>query len=76
MRACERCGKSSKQGGTRKLLRGHYNPTTSGKKRANLQWGKDPITAKRIMVCTSCLRTLSKTRKPRVEKKEETKKPA
>lgn len=76
MRACERCGKSSKQGGTRKLLRGHYNPTASGKKRANLQWGKDPATGKRVRVCTACLRTFSKTRKPKGEKKEKTEKPA
>lgn len=74
MRACERCGKSSILSGTRKLLRAHYNPTTYGKKRANLQWGKNPLTGKRLLVCTSCLRTFSKTRKPKADEKTEPKK--
>lgn len=74
MRACEHCGKSSKQGGTRKLLRGHYNPTAFGKKRANLQYCKHPVTGKRMLVCTACIRTFSKTRKPKAIKKTESKK--
>ncbi|MEW6617085.1 MAG: 50S ribosomal protein L28 [Patescibacteria group bacterium] len=63
MRACEKCEKSYKMGGTRKLLRGHYNPTTSGKKKANLQWTNLLVPGKRSKVCTTCLRTLSKTKK-------------
>ena len=62
MRACKRCGKSYKMGGTRKLLRGHYNPTTSGRKKANLQWTSLLVPGTRSMVCTQCLRTLSKTK--------------
>jgi hypothetical protein len=62
MRACEKCGKSSKGGGTRKLLRGHYNPTAYTKKRANLQWTRLLNPPKRSFVCTQCLRTLSKTK--------------
>lgn len=62
MRACERCKKSSQGGGTRKLLRGHYNPTNYGKKKANLQWTSLLVPGKRSLVCTRCLRTLSKTK--------------
>ncbi|MEK7512920.1 MAG: hypothetical protein AAB601_01855 [Patescibacteria group bacterium] len=48
-------------GGTRKLLRGHYNPTAWGKKRANLQWTRLLRPGRRSLVCTNCLRTLMKT---------------
>jgi len=60
MRACESCGKSYKGGGTRKLLRGHYNPTAYHKKRANLQWTRLLHPPKRSLVCTRCLKTLTK----------------
>jgi hypothetical protein len=63
MRACERCGKSGQGGGTRKLLRGHYNPTAYGKKRANLQWTSLFKKGRRSLVCTTCLKTLSKSAK-------------
>ena len=63
MRACEKCLKSYKMGGTRKLLRGHYNPTALVKKKANLQWTNLLTPGKRSKVCTTCLRTLSKTKK-------------
>ncbi len=63
MRACEKCGKSYKMGGTRKLLRGHYNQTNLTKKKANLQWTNLLHPGKRSQVCTACLRTLSKTKK-------------
>ncbi|PIP29774.1 hypothetical protein COX26_02315 [Candidatus Jorgensenbacteria bacterium CG23_combo_of_CG06-09_8_20_14_all_54_14] len=62
MRACERCKKSFEMGGTRKLLRGHYNPTAYGKKKANLQWTSLLVPGKRSRVCTRCLRTLSRTK--------------
>ncbi len=60
---CEKCGKSSIGGGTRKLLRGHHNPTNWTKKRANLQWTNLLIKGKRSYVCTKCLRTLTKKAK-------------
>ncbi|MEK7626647.1 MAG: 50S ribosomal protein L28 [Patescibacteria group bacterium] len=63
MRMCEKCGKSSIGGGTRKLLRGHYNPTAWTKKRANLQWTTLLVKGKRSYVCTKCLRTLTKKAK-------------
>lgn len=68
MRACDRCGKSHMMGGTRKLLRGHYNPTAYTRKRANLQWAHDPVTGKRMYVCTKCQKTLVKTRHGKAEK--------
>jgi ribosomal protein L28 len=48
---------------TRIKLRGKYNPTNSSRKKANLQYAVDPKTGKRLLVCTKCLRTLSKTKK-------------
>ena len=60
MRACKRCGKSYKMGGTRKKLRGIFNPTNWSKKKANLQWTKLLVPGKRSLVCTRCLRTLTK----------------
>lgn len=62
MRKCERCEKSFKMGGTRELLRGKHNPTNWSKKKANLQWTRLLVPNKRSMVCTRCLRTLSKTK--------------
>lgn len=70
MRACKRCQKSSIGGGTRKLLRGHYNQTNYSKKRANLQWTRLYMVGKpegqkvtqRSMVCTTCLRRLSRVK--------------
>jgi len=58
MRACSICEKSYKMGGTRRKLRGKYNPTNWSKKKANLQWTK--INGKRMLVCTRCLRTLNR----------------
>ncbi|HXF43910.1 MAG TPA: 50S ribosomal protein L28 [Candidatus Paceibacterota bacterium] len=60
MRACAVCGKSYQMGGTRRLLRGHYNPTKRGKKKANLQWTKALRAGGRALVCTRCLKTLTK----------------
>jgi ribosomal protein L28 len=62
MRACAKCGKSYIKGGTRKLLRGNYNPTKTSKKKANLQWTKVYIPGKRVLVCTRCLKDLTKKR--------------
>ncbi|MDP3901935.1 MAG: hypothetical protein Q8Q37_03155 [bacterium] len=47
--------------GTRKLLRGHYNPTNWSRKYPNLQKTKLP-NGKRVLVCTTCLRTLAKAK--------------
>jgi len=63
MRACERCGKSFQMGGTRKKLRGKFNPTNWSKKKANLQWTNLFVSGKRTLVCTKCLRTLTKVKK-------------
>ena len=60
MRQCSICKKSSVGGGTRKLLRGHYNPTAYGKKRANLQWIKIPNKPGRFLACTRCIKTSTK----------------
>ncbi|MBI2591195.1 MAG: 50S ribosomal protein L28 [Candidatus Brennerbacteria bacterium] len=59
MRICHFCGKTSVMGGSRKLLRGHYNPTGKKIKRANLQWLALGA-GKRVKVCAKCLK--SKTR--------------
>jgi len=63
MRQCERCGKSYVNANTRKKLRGIFNPTNRTKKRANLQHTRDYIPGKRSLICTQCMRTLSKTKK-------------
>lgn len=68
MRECTRCGKSFQMGGTRKLLRGKHNPTNWIKKRANLQWTCAYLPGKRVLVCTRCLRTI--TKKPAKKKTE------
>ncbi|OGG38988.1 hypothetical protein A2116_01855 [Candidatus Jorgensenbacteria bacterium GWA1_49_17] len=68
MRQCAKCHKSYIKGGTRKLLRGHYNPTKTGKKKANLQWTRllnsglegAPSKGKRVLVCVRCLKGLTK----------------
>jgi len=63
MRACERCGKSYLMGGTRRKLRGKYNPTNWSKKKANLQWTNLFVSGKRTLVCVKCLKTLTKAKK-------------
>ncbi len=47
--------------GTRKLLRGHYNPTDWSRKYPNLQKTK-LASGKHAFVCTKCLRSMSKLR--------------
>jgi ribosomal protein L28 len=59
MRQCEICGKSYIIGGTRKKLRGKYNPTSRKKKYPNLQKTKLP-NGKRVLACTKCIKTISK----------------
>ena len=59
MRSCDKCGKGPKMGGTRILLRGHYNPTNWLQKKPNLQKSRLPD-GKRALLCTNCIRTLAK----------------
>lgn len=53
-------------GGTRRLLRAHYNPVNWSRKYPNLQYGK--LDGKRALLCTNCLRTLTKSPSKRVRK--------
>ncbi len=78
MRQCANCGKGSVMGGTRRLLRGHYNPTTKSRKYPNLQLARLPsLTAQAVsgqakvggvrkLICVQCIKTLN--RKPRTKK--------
>ncbi|PIT93099.1 MAG: hypothetical protein COU06_01705 [Candidatus Harrisonbacteria bacterium CG10_big_fil_rev_8_21_14_0_10_38_8] len=59
MRKCEICEKTSKMGGTRKLLRGHYNPTNWTRKYPNLQKTTTPK-GEKVLACTKCIKTFSK----------------
>jgi ribosomal protein L28 len=68
MRKCAICGKGSKLGGTRKLLRGHYNLTKTSRKYPNLQWVRLPAgkaglaSGKRVKACVACIKNLRKTK--------------
>ncbi len=75
MRQCANCGKGSQMGGTRRLLRGHYNPTTKSRKYPNLQLARLPLRGTsgqakvggvRKLICVQCIKTLN--RKPRAKK--------
>ncbi|MEK7576644.1 MAG: 50S ribosomal protein L28 [Patescibacteria group bacterium] len=60
-KVCATCGKGSRMGGHRKLLRAHYNPTKWERKQPNLQWATLPVRAgssatSRVKVCTACIR--------------------
>jgi len=46
-------------GGTRILLRGHYNPTNKTRKYPNLQQTRN-VEGLRVLACTSCIRTMAK----------------
>ncbi len=59
------CGKGSRMGGTRVLLRGHYNPTNKTRKYPNLQQARN-TEGKRVLACTSCIRTMAKNTKVKV----------
>jgi len=69
---CTICGKGSRLFGKREKLRGKYNPTIKRRKYPNLQWlqvPKDikykkfkPFQGKRVLACTKCIKTLSKTK--------------
>lgn len=59
MKKCEICGKGSRMVGSRKLLRGHYNPTNRTRKYPNLQKTATPK-GEKVFACTTCIRTFSK----------------
>lgn len=59
MRQCAICKKGSIMGGKRKLLRGHYNPTSTSRKYPNLQRAK--VNGITKLICTKCLKTLHKS---------------
>ncbi len=63
MRKCQLCQKNYNISIRRVKLRGHYNPTTKVKQKANLQWFKLPNSNKRIKICMSCRKSLLKTLK-------------
>jgi len=46
-------------GGTRKKLRGNYNPVNWSRKKPNLQKSRDDQ-GKRVVVCTSCMKKMGK----------------
>ncbi|MEK7133435.1 MAG: 50S ribosomal protein L28 [Patescibacteria group bacterium] len=52
---CPICGKGSRMGGKRNLLRGKYNPTPKKRKYPNLQWAS-LSGGGRIKICTRCLK--------------------
>jgi len=69
MKKCAICGKGSMMTMRRKLLRGHYNPTTKKRKYPNLQKVKLPPEiarkyglpiSKRVLICTKCIKKLYK----------------
>ena len=63
MRSCRLCGKGSVIRGKRRLLRGHYNPTSTSRKYPNLQYMQ--VNGKRALVCVQCMKTKSKKAKVR-----------
>jgi len=54
-KACPICKKGSVIMGTRRLLRGHYNPTKRSRKYPNLQWAR-LSSGGRVKICTRCLK--------------------
>ena len=55
MKQCAICEKTSMMGGTRILLRGHYNPTTKNRKYPNLQKTR-LADGRRVLACIKCMR--------------------
>ncbi|MDI6717929.1 MAG: 50S ribosomal protein L28 [Patescibacteria group bacterium] len=62
MKQCEICGKGSIIRGSRKKLRGNYNPTGTSRRFPNLQ---KTITSngRRVLSCTQCIKTSVKKSK-------------
>jgi ribosomal protein L28 len=79
MNRCAICQKGQKMVGSRKKLRGKYNPVNWSSKKPNLQPVKlsekfypgilkdkrikKELINKRVKICTKCLRSLQKTNK-------------
>jgi ribosomal protein L28 len=79
MNYCAICEKGTKMVGSRKKLRGNYNPVNWSRKKPNLQTVKlsqeiysnilkskkikKELINKRVKICTKCLRSLQKTNK-------------
>lgn len=63
MRQCYLCGKSYANGNTRVMLRSHYNPTSSRRKKANLTLVRNMVPGRRVLLCVKCLKTISKGKK-------------
>ena len=61
-RVCQICGKKSIMKRKLNKLRGKYNPTPKKRKYPNLQWVRLP-NGKRVLACTRCIKTLSKTKR-------------
>ena len=59
MRQCEICGKGSLIRGSRKKLRGNYNPTGTSRRFPNLQKATS-LDGKRVLACTQCIKTIAK----------------
>jgi len=69
---CTICKKTGLMARKLNKLRGKYNPSPKKRKYPNLQWVKVPIdvekkafrkfAGKRILACTKCIKTLSKTK--------------
>jgi ribosomal protein L28 len=61
-KVCQICGKKSIVARKRNKLRGKYNPTPKKRKYPNLQWVR-LASGKRVLACTRCIKTLSKTKR-------------
>jgi ribosomal protein L28 len=61
-KVCQICGKKSIVARKRNKLRGKYNPTPKKRKYPNLQW-IHLASGKRVLACTRCIKTLSKTKR-------------
>ncbi|NMB92311.1 MAG: 50S ribosomal protein L28 [Parcubacteria group bacterium] len=60
-KVCAICGKQYNTATTRVKTRSAYNPTSRHRQKANLQWYR-LANGKRIKVCTSCLKKLSRNK--------------
>jgi len=60
MKQCEFCAKGHFMSGTRKLLRGHYNPTNWTRKHSNLQWYTWIDKPGRVKACVKCIKQMNK----------------
>jgi len=59
MKVCQICEKGSVMGGTRRKLRGNYNPVNWSRKYPNLQKTRT-LEGKRILACANCIKKMNK----------------